>query len=171
MRDAKRMSNMRELSLKDDIKETVSSLLLKLPMFDEIDGEELSIISGYMNYFELTKGRYLFKEGDEGNFICFVVKGGIDIIKKTGSGEPRTIATIHKGASLGEMSVIDKTSRSASARAKTDATLLILSEKSFNILLDKHPKIGIKLLKGMTRILSLNMRRTSSLLADYMPTI
>ena len=162
---------MTRVNLKDEIKEIVSDLLLKLPLFDEIDGDELNVIAGYMNYFELTKGRYLFKEGDEGNFICFVVKGGIDIIKKTGTGEQRTIATIHKGASLGEMSVIDKTTRSASARAKTDATLIILSGKSFNVLLDRHPRIGIKLLKGMTRIMSLNMRRTSSLLADYMPTI
>ena len=161
---------MKEVNLKDELKETVLTLLLKLPMFDEVDGDELNVISSYMNFFEIEKGRFLFKEGDEGNFICFVVKGGIDIIKKTGAGEERTIATIHRGASLGEMTVIDKTRRSASAKAKTDATLLILSEKNFNTLLDKHPRIGIKVLKGLTRILSLNMRRTSSLLADYMPT-
>lgn len=168
--DDREISIMKEVKLKeDDIKETVQTLLMKLPMFDEVNGEELDLISGYMNYFELEKGRYLFKEGDEGNFICFVVKGGIDIIKKSGTGEERTIATIHRGASLGEMTVIDKTRRSASARAKTDAILLILSEKKLNVLLDKHSQIGVKLLKGLIRTLSLNMRRTSSLLADYMP--
>ncbi len=161
---------MKEVQLRDEIKETVLNLLMRLHMFDEVDSVELNVIADHMNYFEIEKGRYIFKEGDEGNFICFVVKGGIDIIKKTNTGEERTIATVHRGASLGEMTVIDKTHRSASARAKTDATLLILSEKNFNTLLDKHPRIGIKVLKGLTRILSLHMRRTSSLLADYMPT-
>lgn len=153
------------------LKDAVIDLLLKLPLFDEIDGEELQIISGYMSFFKLPKGKYLFKEGDKGNFICFIVKGAINIIKKSGSGDDKIIATIHKGASIGEMTVIDSTVRSAAAQAKTDVTLVILSENSFNTICDKHPKIGIKMLKAMTRILSLNMRRTSSLLADYMPVI
>jgi CRP-like cAMP-binding protein len=44
---------------------------------------------------------------------------------------------------------------------------VILSRKGFNTILDKHPKVGIKILKGIARLLSLNMRRTSSHLADY----
>jgi len=65
------------------------------------------------------------------------------------------------------MSIIDQTNRSATVRASKDATLLLLSRKGFDAILDNHPRIGIKILKKMTRLLSMNMRRTSSLLADY----
>jgi hypothetical protein len=44
----------------------------------------------------------------------------------------------------------------------------MLTQKGFNILTEKHPLLGIVLLKKIMRLLSLNMRRTSSHLADKM---
>jgi hypothetical protein len=35
-------------------------------------------------------------------------------------------------------------------------------------MLEQHPQIGVKLLKGIAKFMSMNMRKTSSLLADYM---
>jgi len=34
--------------------------------------------------------------------------------------------------------------------------------------LDQYPKIGIKILKGISRLLSQNLRKTSSRLADHL---
>ncbi len=153
------------------IKEAIVDILLNLPLFDQLDGEELDIVATYMNYFELDKGTYLFKEGDRGDYVCFVVEGTMQVFKESAKGKRVLIATLPKGSTLGEMSIIDETNRSATVRASENVVLLILSRKGFDIILDKHPKIGIKILKGIARLLSLNMRRTSSLLADYMPSL
>ncbi len=149
------------------LKETIINMLMELTMFDELMGNELSIVADHMNYFELQKGKYLFKEGDKGEYVCFIVKGSIDVFKMSDKGKRVLIATLLKGSTLGEMAIIDQTNRSATVRASKDTVLLLLSRKGFDIILDKHPKIGIKILKKMTRLLSMNMRRTSSLLADY----
>jgi CRP/FNR family cyclic AMP-dependent transcriptional regulator len=45
-----------------------------------------------------------------------------------------------------------------------------LTEKGFDLLAEKHPQIGIMVIKKIARLLSLNMRRTSSKLADLMIT-
>jgi len=158
----------RNITGRDHIKETVIDYLTQIHLFDELVGDELSIVATHMNYLEMKKGQYLFKEGDRGDYVCFVVEGGIDVIKQSASEKRVKIATLPKGSTLGEMSIIDHTPRSASARATVDTTLILFSQNGFNKILDEHPKIGIKILKGISRLLSLNMRRTSSLLADYM---
>ena len=150
------------------IKQTIIDFLISISLFDELNSTELTIVSDYMNFFEFEKGKILFKEGDKGDYVCFIVEGGVDIIKSSVTGQKAVIATIRAGSTLGEMSIIDNIARSATAKARQDTTLVILSKKGFNTILDKHPRIGTKILKGVARLLSLNMRRTSSHLADYL---
>lgn len=158
----------RNITGRDHIKETVIDFLTQIHIFDELIGDELAIAASHMNYLEMKNGQYLFKEGDKGDYVCFVVEGEIDVIKQSASEKKVKIASLPKGSTLGEMSIIDHTPRSAAARAAVDTTLILFSQKGFNKRLDEHPKIGIKILKGISRLLSLNMRKTSSLLADHM---
>jgi len=66
------------------------------------------------------------------------------------------------------MSIIDKSPRSASVITRQPAVVLILTKKGFDRLTERYPAIGITLLKKIMRLLSLNMRRTSSKLADQL---
>lgn len=150
------------------IQQAIIDYLINISLFDELTPNELGIAADYMNFFQFEKGKTLFKEGDPGDYVCFIVEGGVEIIKSTVTEQQAVIATIRKGNTLGEMSIIDNIARSATARAKQDTTLVILSKKGFNTILEKHPRVGIKILKGIARLLSLNMRRTSSHLADYL---
>lgn len=161
------MDERKKLDLSRD-KENIIQLLKGMRMFDELTDEELVVTSGYMNLYELKKGDFLFKEGDTGDYVCFVAAGGIDVLKESITGNRVVISTVSRGYSLGEMSVIDETSRSASAMAREDTTLIVLARNGFRIILEKHPQVGIKMLKGIARLLSINMRKTSDRLADYM---
>lgn len=149
------------------VKQTIIDFLINISLFDELSPNELSIVADYMNFFEFEKGKVLFREGDPGDYVCFVVEGAIDILKLSATGQKAVIATLTRGSTLGEMSIIDNIARSATVKARKNSTLVLLSRKGFNTILDKHPKVGIKILKGIARLLSLNMRRTSSHLADY----
>ncbi len=78
------------------------------------------------------------------------------------------LATLTKGRSIGEMAVIDDFPRSATVRARTKGTLVLLTRQGFEVILEQHPGIGVKILKGISRLLSQNLRKTSSRLVDYM---
>jgi len=150
-------------------KDTLIDFLMDIPIFADLDGGQLRIVADHMTFFEIKKGEILFREGDAGDYVCFVVDGGLDVLKESSQpGKQAVIATIAKKRSIGEMSVIDQTTRSATVKARTDTSLLSLPKKSFDSLLDTHPRIGIPILKGIARMLSMNMRKTSSRLADYM---
>lgn len=148
--------------------EKTRDLILSLPLFDAFKMDELDIISRHMNYTEILRGDYLFSEGDKGDYMCFVVRGLLDVLKKTSNGDYRVIARLGKGNTIGEMAIIDKSPRSASVIARQPTVVIILTKKGFDILTQKYPVLGVTLLKKIMRLLSLNMRRTTSKLADKM---
>jgi CRP-like cAMP-binding protein len=69
---------------------------------------------------------------------------------------------------FGEMAIIEDFPRSATVKACTKATLITLSRKDFDLIIRDHPEIGLKILKGITVLLSRKLQTTSSRLASYM---
>lgn len=161
---------MKEIMTKQKSKltETILECLIYSPLFDGLKEDELNIVANHMKLFELEKGGILFKEGDKGDYVCFVLDGMMDIIKQSSPGNSAVIASLPKGRSIGEMAVIDNFPRSATVKARTKTSFLVLTQKRFDMILTSHPEIGIRILKGIARLLSLNLRKTSSRLADYM---
>ncbi len=148
--------------------EKTRDYILRLPLFDAFKSEDLDVLARHMNYTEIMRGEYLFTEGEKGDFMCFVVQGLLEVLKKSMQGDYRTLARLGKGNTIGEMSIVDKSPRSASVIARQPTVVIILTKKGFDILTNRYPVLGVTLLKKIMRLLSLNMRRTSSKLADTM---
>ena len=148
--------------------EETRSFLISLPIFSSFNVNELSILAKHMSFIHLQQGEHLFVEGDQGTFMGFVVTGILEVQKKAETGENIPLARLTKGSSIGEMALIDKSHRSATVIAKQATTMVTLTEKGFDLLADKHPPIAIMVIRKIARLLSLNMRRTSSKLADLM---
>lgn len=148
-------------------KDSLVSALEKIAFFDDLTGKELKILMDYMSLYELKSGEFLFKEGEVGQYVGFVVEGKLDVLKKSITGTEIAITSITKGYSLGDMSLIDKTTRSASIRARSKSTLAILPQTAFKVILKKHPAMGIKILIGFARFQTENLRKTSNQLNAY----
>jgi len=149
-----------------DIEEKTRDLILALPLFDPFKSDELDILARHMHATEVMRGEHLFVEGDKGDFMCFVVRGLLDVLKKSTTGEHRVVARLGKGNTIGEMSIIDRAPRSATVVARQPSVVIILTKRGFDILTVDHPAVGVTLLKLIMRLLSLNMRLTTSKLAD-----
>lgn len=144
------------------------SFLTRSPLFEHLSSSELDRMMKKVKCVRLDQGKILCKEGDPGTFMCFVVDGKLEIYKESASHTRVKISEIGKGKTIGDMAIIDHTPRSATVAAKTDVDLIILKKEDFDSILESDPHIGIKVLKGLTRLLSMNLRKTSSRLADYM---
>jgi len=146
----------------------IDFLILNIPILARLRGGELKLIERYMNLIEVIPGETVFKEGDRGDYVCFVVDGTLDVLKESDSGDSVVISTLSKGRSIGEMAVVDELPRSATVKARTKSTLITLSQENFNYILAEHSTIGVKILKGIARLLSMNLRETSNRLAEHM---
>lgn len=156
-----------------DLSKDIINFFMNIPVFSGMNAEELKIVAGHMSPLQLSAGETLFHESDKGNYVCFIAKGRLDVIKKKEDEDNKEviIASLEKGRSIGEMAIIDDMPRSATVRAGEDALLYLLSQSAFYLILEKNPHVGIKLLKGIAKVLTSNLRITSSRLADYIPPI
>lgn len=154
----------------DRIGQATADFLVCFPFFDTLTSKDILIIAEHINFLEIEEGDFVFREGEVGDCVYFVIKGELEVIKEGPPGDQAgvVISTLSKGRSIGEMSVIDKTPHSATVRARTRSTVVTLSAEGFDLILEKHPRIGIKILKGLSRLLSMNLRKTSARLAEYM---
>lgn len=148
--------------------EETFSFLINLPIFTSLDVDELSVLAKHTSFIHLQRGEHLFVEGDKGTFMGFVANGILEVQKRSDTGENIIIARLTKGSSIGEMALIDKSPRSATVIARQASTMVTLTDKGFDMLADKHPALAIKVIKKIARLLSMNMRRTSSKLVDLM---
>ena len=141
--------------------------LSEINLFDGLNPSELAHVSLYMHVVSFEVDEIVFSEGDVGDSACFVVSGELEIRKNTDKGSV-TIATVGRGRSIGEMSVVDGASRSASAAAVKAGRLVMLYRERFEELLVNHPRCGVYLLMRLARIISLNLRKTSAEYAELL---
>ena len=147
-------------------------VIMDVPFFAMLDNSELGVVARHMNYFEIKKGETLFKEGDPGDSICFVIKGELHVYKQSSiPGDQMHIATITKHKSIGEMAVIDEYTRSATVAARTATEIVSLTKRGFDAILKENPAVGAAILKKIAILVSMNLRRTSSRLADAMSAL
>ncbi len=139
-----------------------------LPLFHGLDRREVDILADYMNVVELDAGQTLFNQWDRADYVCFIENGALNVMKKSSPDIYRPITTLERGRSIGEMSIIDNFPRSATVVARQSSRLILLYRDAFQRLMDEHNEIGVNILKGLARLLSLNLKKTSSRIADNM---
>lgn len=111
--------------------------------------------------YEKTLGaeETLFREGDEGDQMYLIKSGKIRIVKEMSKGEEKTLAVLEAGAFFGEMAVLDKRPRSASAIAETDTELIIVNRDVFLRKINENPFI-----KYVISTLTERLRKTDDML-------
>lgn len=146
----------------------IVDFIINLPLFEFLETDELQVVAKSMYFLELDPGDALFQEWDKADFVCFVENGELDVTKKTGPESRDVTATLRRGRSIGEMSIINNFPRSSTVIAKSQVRLAVFPRQAFEDILEEQVQIGIKILKGLANLLSANLKKVSSRLADNM---
>ena len=89
-----------------------------------------------------TAGSVIFSEGEQGEFMCDVVSGEVEL-----SQAKRVLATLAKGDIFGEMSVINNEAHSVTATAKTDCEVVQLNRRRFLFMIEQTPNFALQVIK------------------------
>jgi len=136
-----------ELAMYSTLEKTI--LLKTVNLFQTIPTEDLSKVAQIAEEEQFGANIPLFAEGDFGDSLYIVVDGDVKIHK----GD-RHIASLGKGACLGEMALLDQEPRSADVTMETDATLLKITQEDFYEIMSSNMEIMqgiVKLLTGRLR--------------------
>lgn len=88
---------------------------------------------------KLNPGDHLLHEGAESREMYYLQSGTLAVFKRKGDKEHQ-IGTIISGELVGEMSFLDKQPRSATVKAMTESTLVIVPHDMLEKTLDQLPK-------------------------------
>lgn len=144
------------------------NFIINLPLFEFLERDDLDEVAAHMSFMNLNPGDVLFNEWDKADFVCFIESGELDVTKKTGPATSSIMATLKRGRSIGEMSIINNFPRSATVIARSKVRLAVFPRSAFEQILEKKVDIGVNILKGLANLLSINLKKTSSRLADNM---
>ena len=109
---------------------------------------------------EYRDGEVVFNEGDRSRELFVVQRGEVVISKRSGQSE-LTLGVISRGSIFGEMALLESLPRSASARARGDARLLVIQPGGFLMKIRRDPTFAFELMQQ----LSGRIRRTNERLA------
>ena len=90
-------------------------------------------------------GEYIFRKGDPGSMMYMIIEGDVEVVIGRS-----VVELAPPGAFIGEMSLIDATARSASARAKSDARLFPIDLKRFQELVKTTPSFALDVMRALT---------------------
>lgn len=125
------------------------TLLRESSLFAGLAGEELYPVAEIAERVTYGVGESVVKEGDPGDAVFVVLEGTLRV-----SREGRELREINRGATFGEMALLDGAPRSATIDTVTSAALLRIPREEFEGLLDESPELA----KGVIRTLLAHLR-------------
>ncbi|MBF0587508.1 MAG: HlyD family type I secretion periplasmic adaptor subunit [Magnetococcales bacterium] len=93
----------------------------------------------------LAPGQFVFEEGEIGDYAYVLVSGSVEICKLGGS-EYITLKKLEPGALFGEMALLDKTPRSASARVTTASVVREIDEQALKSHIRQSPAVAMDMM-------------------------
>ena len=127
------------MALEDDI-----SLLANVAMFRDFPEEQLRLLAFGTEREYLPGGRILFSQGEEADGGYVVAAGQIDLVATRG-GQECIVQSCLEGALIGEMALITRNRRVASAVARTNAEVLRIPRSLFHRMLSAYPDTAASL--------------------------
>lgn len=150
------------------------SLLEKCNLIDgtqwanEFSFAQVKKLAAYVDVYQVAEESVLFFEGDKSAFLVLIVKGQVHAVKFDSRRNPKRIATLGPGKTIGEMSIIDGEPRSASAVTAGESILMVMTVEKFNLLLDEWPRVAVILVLKIAKLMSQYLRQTSGRLIDHL---
>lgn len=99
------------------------------------------------------KGEIIFREGDTGKHFYLIKKGKVAFYKEQSGNKRRKISELKAGEIFGEMALISKTPRSATAICEEDCILAVAHIDHLEALIQANPEFVMKLIQNLIRII------------------
>lgn len=93
---------------------------------------------------EVPAGTTIFQEGDAGEEMYGVVEGTVEL-----HSAGKVVRTLGPDDVFGEMALVDRTPRSATAVAATDCVLAAIDRRRFLFLVQETPMFALQVMSAM----------------------
>ena len=152
--------------------DSLYNFLKSIPLFEGFSARETKNIEKIVHLRKFKKDEIVFKEDEPGTGMYVIKKGSVRITKHkkkpTGVNEEEQITILKHGDFFGELTLVEKTRfpRTASAYAESESELVGLFKPDILEIIERNPRLGIKLIMRISEIISTRLRITTAKLSE-----
>jgi CRP-like cAMP-binding protein len=135
-------------------------VMRKVELFEGLSEQDLEDILGICLERRYKKNDYLTVEGDPGEDLFIIIEGMVEVLVKGKEAKPRVLVNLGEGQLIGEMSLVDQGSRSATVRVTDESTVVLaIRHQEFQQLCRMNYRIGYIVMKNLAADLSFKLRQ------------
>ncbi len=125
-----------------------TEMLRNIPMFSTMDAARLKLLSFTSERVAYMVGEEFIKQGEVGESAFVIMSGDAEVIIETADG-PLTVGTVGANQLVGEIALLHSGRRTATIRAKTPISCLLLSKDVFFHLLREFPDFSLAVMRDL----------------------
>lgn len=137
--------------------------LRKVSIFADLGDEQLRLIQGVVSIKEYGRGSCVFREGEPGDTVCFLLGGMVKISKGIADGREKILQIMSAGQVFGEVVLFDAGPYPATVEVVETAQIGELRNQDLNELLKQHSDLAISLLRLLSKRLKMAQRQIRDL--------
>jgi len=126
--------------------DTKVQALKRAPLFEGLSKRELTDLARVTEDLEVPTGGVLCREGETGQEFFVIVEGETDITSKG-----KRVAARGGGDFVGEIALLEDTTRTATVTAKTPLRVFVLTGQDFRRLVRENPGVEQKVMRALAR--------------------
>jgi len=143
-------------------------MLQASPLFLDLHADEIALLAELCQEVAVANGEIIFREDEPGDSLYIVLQGEVEVLRESGAQDrvAQVVAVLGRGEFFGEMSMLEKSTRSATVRSRMDSRLLIVTTEDFYSFAKIFKNGFTVVIINIARILSQRLRQTTGRLSE-----
>ena len=126
-------------------------LIRRVPLFAKLTAAQAESVAEAVTKLRFKRGEALVSQGDKSNSLFILLTGRARVVSTDKRGREVILATLTPGDYIGEMSLIDNESHSATVRAEMQTDVLKLGRAEFARCLPENTSMAYAVMKGLVQ--------------------
>lgn len=136
-------------------------ILNSVELFEGLNTTELGTLADVCEERVYPVNEIITQQGEVGEELFVVYDGFVEVVRSgvTPGNAPRTIVHLGEGQIFGEMALVDRGPRSATVKAASDQTkILVIKRNDFDRICEANHHIGYVVMRNIAADLSFKLR-------------
>lgn len=142
-------------------KSDLEELLFAMPPFEDLSNKYIKLLMQLIHNRVYEANEFIFYQGDPGIGLYMVREGSVVIKQNIDDDKALELAKLRRGDFFGELALLDDEVRSGSAIALEPSSIAVIFKPDLDEFIERYPKVGIKILRGISTIISTRLRRVN----------
>ncbi|MBK7325469.1 Transcriptional regulator, Crp/Fnr family [Candidatus Propionivibrio aalborgensis] len=128
----------------------IEALLSRVPLFNDLEADEVARIARGTREINALRGDILFHKGDSPTGFYLIVYGQVKLAFTSSQGGEKVVDILNQGQTFGEAVMFMDKPCMVYAQALSDSQLLHISKNAIIDELERDPKLGRKMIAGLS---------------------